>query len=103
MRFNTAFAYLDPVRGKPTLTIVGNAMADRLTVRGGRITGAEVIVDGRRITVEAGRTVVAGGAYGSPGCWSARASAIRPSSSRSASRSCTTCAASARTSTTTPP
>ena len=67
VRFNTAFAYLDPVRGRPSLTIVGNAIADRLTVAGGRITGAEAIVAGRRITIEAGRTVVAGGAYGSPG------------------------------------
>ncbi len=67
VRFNTAFAYLDPVRGKPNLTIAGNAMADRLTVLGGRVTGAEVIIDGKRITIEAGRTVVAGGAYGSPG------------------------------------
>ena len=25
VRFNTAFAYLDPVRGKPNLTIVGDA------------------------------------------------------------------------------
>src|SRR3954454_18831944 len=67
VRFNTAFAYLDPVRGKPNLTIAGNAMADRLTVLGGRVTGAEVIVDGKRVTVTAGRTVIAGGAYGSPG------------------------------------
>ena len=66
VRFNTAFAYLDPVRGKPNLTIAGNAMVDRLTVSGGRVTGAEVIVDGKRVTIEAGRTVVAGGAYGSP-------------------------------------
>jgi choline dehydrogenase len=66
VRFNTAFAYLDPVRGTPGLTIAGDALADRLLVSAGRVVGAEVIVDGRRVRIDAGRTIVCGGAYGSP-------------------------------------
>jgi choline dehydrogenase len=66
VRFNTAFAYLDPVRHRPNLTIVGEALADRVLVEGSRIVGAEAIVDGRREQVRAGRTIVCGGAYGSP-------------------------------------
>jgi choline dehydrogenase len=66
VRFNTAFAYLDPVRHKPNLTIVGEALADRVLVEGSRIVGAEAIDDGRREQVRAGRTIVCGGAYGSP-------------------------------------
>jgi choline dehydrogenase len=67
VRFNTAFAYLDPVRGRPNLTVVGEALANRLLVEHGRVTGAELIHAGRPIRVLAGRTIVAGGAYGSPG------------------------------------
>ena len=37
VRFNTAFAYLDPVRHRPNLTIVGDALADRLLVEGSRV------------------------------------------------------------------
>ena len=47
VRWNSAFAYLDPVRDRPNLTIVGNALADRVVIDGGRVTGAVVaIVDG---------------------------------------------------------
>ncbi|WP_328875740.1 GMC family oxidoreductase [Streptomyces sp. NBC_00287] len=64
LRWNAAFAYLD--RNRPNLTILSGATADRLTVRDGRITGAEVVVDGRRETLAADTYVVACGAFGSP-------------------------------------
>ncbi len=66
VRWNTAFAYLDPVRGRPNLTVRGDTPVDRLVVERGRVTG--VVVAGRDgpARVEAGRVVVAGGAYGSP-------------------------------------
>jgi choline dehydrogenase len=66
VRFNTSFAYLDPVRGRPGVSVVGDALADRLIVEDGRIAGAELIHQGQRVTVRAGRTIVAGGTYGSP-------------------------------------
>ncbi|MFL5759168.1 MAG: GMC family oxidoreductase [Thermomicrobiales bacterium] len=66
VRWNTAFAYLDPVRHKPSLTICGGAMADRLTIENGRVTAVHVVdVNGLR-RVNADRVVLAGGAYGSP-------------------------------------
>jgi len=66
VRWNAAFAYLDPVRGRPGLTIAGDAMVDRLVVDGGRVTAVEFVRDGRLQRVECGRAVLSGGAYGSP-------------------------------------
>jgi choline dehydrogenase len=66
VRWNTAFAYLDPVRERSNLTIVGDSTCDRLEIRSGRVNA--VIVAGRDgpLRIEAGRVVVAAGTYGSP-------------------------------------
>jgi choline dehydrogenase-like flavoprotein len=66
VRWNTAFAYLDPVRERSNLTIVGDAECDRLEVGSGRVNA--VVVAGRDgpVRIEAGRVVVAAGTYGSP-------------------------------------
>ena len=66
MRFNTAFAYLDPVRERSNLTIIGDAACDRLEIKSGRVSA--VIVAGRDgpVRIEAGRVIVAAGTYGSP-------------------------------------
>ena len=61
VRWNTAFAYLDPVRDR--LTIAGNALVDRVLIERGRARGV-ALADGRR--VEAGAVVVAGGTFCSP-------------------------------------
>ncbi|MFF4579753.1 GMC family oxidoreductase [Streptomyces sp. NPDC001389] len=66
LRWNAAFAYLEHARSRPNLTILGRATADRLTMRDGRVRGAEVLVDGRRETLEADTFLVACGAFGSP-------------------------------------
>ncbi|HEX5500400.1 MAG TPA: GMC family oxidoreductase N-terminal domain-containing protein, partial [Thermomicrobiales bacterium] len=66
VRWNTAFAYLDPVRDRPHLTIVGDAPVDRLTVEGDRVTGVIARIDGAWRRIEAGRVVVCAGTYGSP-------------------------------------
>jgi choline dehydrogenase-like flavoprotein len=66
IRWNTAFAYLDPVRDRPNLTIVGDAPVDRLTIDGGRATGVVVWIDGDWRRIETGRVVVCAGTYGSP-------------------------------------
>ncbi len=66
VRWNAAFAWLDPVRDRPNLTIAGDAIVDRLAVSAGRVRAVEVIRDGRRATVECARVVLCGGAYGSP-------------------------------------
>ena len=66
VRFNTAFAYLDPVRARSNLTIVGDSVCDHLEIKSGRVSA--VIVAGRDgpVRVEAGRVIVAAGTYGSP-------------------------------------
>jgi choline dehydrogenase len=66
VRWNSAFAYLDPVRSRPNLTIAGNVLTDRLVVERGRVTGVRVIGPDGPATITAGRVVLAGGTYGSP-------------------------------------
>jgi choline dehydrogenase len=62
VRWNTAFAYLEPARPRPNLTIRANALAERIALDGGRAVGA--VVDGER--VDADVVVVSAGAIGSP-------------------------------------
>jgi choline dehydrogenase len=66
VRWNSAFAYLDPVRDRSHLGIVGNALVDRVVVERGRAVAVAVVIDGALQRVEAGRVVLAGGAFGSP-------------------------------------
>jgi choline dehydrogenase len=66
VRWNSAFAYLDPVRGRPNLTIRGNVLTNRLIVEKGRVTGVMVIGSDGPTAVEAGRVVLCAGSYGSP-------------------------------------
>lgn len=65
VRVNTAFAYLDPARGRPGLEILDGVLADRVVERAGHV---EVV--GRRgtgaVRVEADRAVLAAGTYGTP-------------------------------------
>jgi choline dehydrogenase len=65
-RWNTALAYLDPVRDTGRLTIIGDALVDRIEVSAGRAVAAHVIIDGTPQRITAGRIVLAAGAYGSP-------------------------------------
>ncbi|MET9294820.1 GMC oxidoreductase [Streptomyces sp. NPDC003077] len=67
LRFNAAFAYLDPaVRSRPNLTILSDVLVDRLDVRAGRVHGAHAVLDGRRVTLTADTYVLACGTFGSP-------------------------------------
>ena len=65
VRWNAALAYLDPVRERASLRIAGEAPAERLVVRGGRVRGAVVRAAGEPV-VEAERVIVCAGAYDSP-------------------------------------
>ena len=63
MRMNAAFTYLAPARRRPNLTLIADALIDRVGIEAGRVTGVRT-ADGRRIR---GRQVVlCAGAYGSP-------------------------------------
>ncbi|MEU7748239.1 GMC family oxidoreductase [Nonomuraea sp. NPDC049158] len=73
VRWNSAFAYLDPVRDSPEpgrsdrrLRMVDHALVDRLELHGSMIRRAHVRRGQERLTVEADRFVLCGGAYGSP-------------------------------------
>jgi len=66
VRWNAAFAYLDPVRERPNLRIIGDALVDRVELQSGRAVAVEAIIDGLRLRIPAERIVLAGGAYGSP-------------------------------------
>ena len=66
VRWNAAFAYLDPVRGRPNLTLLGGALCDRLLLEGGRCVGAVIVVDGRAEVIRAERVILSAGVYGSP-------------------------------------
>ena len=63
VRWNAAFAYLDPARDRPNLSIRAGALADRLVLDGDRAVGA--VAGGREIRADA--VVLAAGAYGTPG------------------------------------
>ena len=68
VRWNAAFAFLDPVRAKPHLRIAGNTKVSRLLFSNSTVTGVEVIsADGSTQTIQADRVVLAAGAYHSPG------------------------------------
>ena len=66
MRWNAAFAYLDPVRNRPNLTIMANCPVDQLVLKGDRVAGVRYIGPDGPAEVQAERVVVAGGTYGSP-------------------------------------
>jgi choline dehydrogenase len=66
VRVNTAFAYLDAVRDSELLTIVSDAQVDRVVMSGGRATGIEYLVHGRRVHAAASTVVLSAGAYGTP-------------------------------------
>jgi choline dehydrogenase len=60
-------AYLDPARSRPNLTVVADALVERIVIRDGRATGVVAVVDGEPRTIDAGTgVVVAAGAIGSP-------------------------------------
>ena len=66
-RASTARAYLDPAIGRPNLTVVTGAEANRILFDGKRAVGVEYVRDGEVQVARAEREVIlAGGAYGSP-------------------------------------
>jgi choline dehydrogenase len=67
IRWNAAFAYLDPVRDLPHLEVRGDTLVDRVLVQGGRAVGVRAIGPGRAVgEVAADQIVLTAGTYGSP-------------------------------------
>jgi choline dehydrogenase len=63
VRLNAAFAYLDPARRRPNLTILGDTIVDRVLMDGDRATGA--LTSAGELSAQV--VVLTAGAYGSPG------------------------------------
>jgi choline dehydrogenase-like flavoprotein len=61
VRWNAAFAYVDPVRDR--LTVMADALVDRVLLAGDRVVGVQTSVGELR----AERVILSAGAYGSPG------------------------------------
>ena len=66
IRWNAAFAYLDPIRHLPNLRIVPDTLAHKLTLDGTRVTGLDVVGPAGLAHIAADRVILTGGAYGSP-------------------------------------
>lgn len=67
-RWNTALAYLtDAVRASGRLTILDNAVVDRVILEGNAVSGVHIWRNGTEETISGDRVVVSAGAYGSPG------------------------------------
>ncbi len=66
VRWNTALAYLDPVRHLGNLRIVDRCLVDRVEIVGGRAVAVHAAVDGRPWRVDASTVILAAGAYGTP-------------------------------------
>jgi choline dehydrogenase len=62
-RWNAAFAYVDPARGRTNLEIVPDTIVDRVLVEGGRAVGVSTPGGDLRAPL----VVVTAGAYGTPG------------------------------------
>lgn len=66
-RVSSATAYLDPVRHRPNLTVVTEALARRVVIENGVARGVEIETKGQAQTLDAAREVIlAAGAIGSP-------------------------------------
>lgn len=66
-RASTARAYLDPVRARPNLTVVTDALVQRIVLEGKRAIGVDYVRGGERVRALAGREVIlSGGSYNSP-------------------------------------
>jgi choline dehydrogenase len=63
VRWHTGFAYVDPVRARPNLTILAETLVDRVPIEDGRALGA--VAGGRELRADT--VVVSASAYGSPG------------------------------------
>lgn len=65
-RWNAAFAYLDGARSRPNLTILPDALVERITLDGDRASGAIIHREGSAQALSGNLVVLTAGAYGSP-------------------------------------
>jgi choline dehydrogenase len=102
VRWNTAFAYLDPARARTNLTIIPDALVDRLRFEGDRAVGTIIRVEGDELEIGAGLVVLAAARTGLPRSSFGAASGPPKNSCRSGSASGRISRGSGGTSSTTP-
>lgn len=66
VRWNAAFAFVDPVRGQSNLTIIDHFEARELLFASDRVSGIRGMRQGQILDIDADLVVLAAGAYGSP-------------------------------------
>jgi choline dehydrogenase len=66
VRWNTAFAYLDPVRDRREFSVVPHATVDRVLIEKGHAVGVLARVGGQPVELRADLIVLSAGAYGTP-------------------------------------
>jgi choline dehydrogenase-like flavoprotein len=66
-RWSTVFAYLDPARDREGLTVIGDALVDRVILDGARASGVVIFTDNGETELPANVVILAAGAFGSPG------------------------------------
>lgn len=66
VRWNAAFAFLDPVRESPNLTIKDGTLAERLVLEGGRALELHCHEGDEPVSLRAERFVLCAGTFGSP-------------------------------------
>jgi choline dehydrogenase len=66
VRWNAAFAFLDPVRPRPNLTILSETVADRLVLQQGAATSLVCRTGDEAFALRGRRFVLCAGTYGSP-------------------------------------
>ena len=65
-RFNAAFAYLDPVRENGYLTIVGNALVNKININQNKANSVEAIINKEVTLIYADRIIISSGTFESP-------------------------------------
>jgi choline dehydrogenase len=66
IRWNGAFAYVDPNRERGNLRVLADTLVDRVVLEGDHAVGVEAVAGSSRQTVYAPTIVLAGGTYNSP-------------------------------------
>jgi choline dehydrogenase len=66
VRVSTADAYLEPARDRPNLTVIGQALVDRILIDGNRATGVSAIVAGAPRQFAAREVILSAGTVHSP-------------------------------------
>jgi choline dehydrogenase len=65
-RWNSSFAFVDPVRHKPNLAVMGDVLVDRVVLERGVLRGVHIHRQGQDHIIRCQRLILAGGAFGSP-------------------------------------